>query len=70
MATVDDYRESAEECEALARSASTVEEKIDLLDTARALRQAAAELEASAATVRQLDQRKRYKPGRLASLAR
>jgi hypothetical protein len=48
MVSADEYRKSAEQCESLARSAATAEERKDLLDTARALRRAAAELEASA----------------------
>ena len=59
MASADDYRASAEQCEEFARLAPNPDEKRDLLATARALRKAAAELEASAATVRQLDQRQR-----------
>ena len=60
MASPDEYRASAEQCKSWARSAPTREEKRDLFDTARALRKAAAELDASAATVRRLDQRQLY----------
>jgi ubiquinone biosynthesis protein UbiJ len=52
MASADEYRASAEQCEEFARSAPTPEEKRDLLDTARALRKAAAELDARLAIVR------------------
>jgi len=62
MASAEEFRASAEQCEDFARSAPTLEEKRDLLDTARALREAAAELDASTATVRQLNQRRRSKP--------
>jgi hypothetical protein len=62
MASAGEYRASAEQCEEFARLAPTLEEKRDLLETARALKKAAAELDASAATVRQLDRRKTHAP--------
>jgi hypothetical protein len=54
MVLADETRKSAEEYESLARSEPTAEKR-ELLDTARALRRVASELDASATTVRQLD---------------
>lgn len=54
MASADEYRASAEQCEEFARLAQNLDEKRDLLATAQALRKAAAELDASVATVRRL----------------
>jgi hypothetical protein len=45
-----------------AQTAASKEERRDFLEMATTMRQAAAKLDASAATVRQLDQRGRSKP--------
>jgi hypothetical protein len=62
MAKADEFRASAVLFESWARSSATKLERKDFLAIARTLRQAAAELDLRAATVRQLrspDQRKR-----------
>ena len=62
MASAEEFRAIAGTFEKWARTALTKAERRDFLEMAKTMRQAAAELDASAATVLQLDQRRRSKP--------
>jgi hypothetical protein len=59
LASADEYRALASSFEAWAETAATAAERQDFLKIAMTMRNAAAELDASAATVRQLEQRKK-----------
>ena len=58
MASADEFRAMAVSFETWARAATTKTERRDFLEMANTVRHAAGELDASAATVRQLDQRR------------
>ena len=60
LARADEYRVLACSFEAWAETAATAAERQDFLKMAMTMRNAAAELDASAATVRQLEQHKKY----------
>jgi hypothetical protein len=62
MASAEEFRTIAVSFETWARTASTRAERRDFLEMAKTMRQAAGELDASAATVRQLDRRKTQAP--------
>jgi hypothetical protein len=62
MARADEYRAMAVLFEKWAQTAASKEERRDFLEMAKTMRRAAAELDASTATVRQLDQCRRSKP--------
>jgi hypothetical protein len=53
MASADEFRAMAVSFEAWAQTAATKAERRDFLEMAKTMRQAAADLDASAATVRQ-----------------
>jgi hypothetical protein len=61
MASTEEFRAMAVTFEKWAQTAPTKAERRDFLEMAKTMRQAAAELDASAATVLQLDQRRRCK---------
>jgi|tagenome__1003787_1003787.scaffolds.fasta_scaffold9151374_1 hypothetical protein len=56
MASADEFRAVAESFEKLVQTAVSKAEGRDFLDMAKTMRRAAAELDASARTVRQLDE--------------
>ena len=62
MASADEFRAMAVSFEEWARTAASRLERKDFLEMAKTMRQAAAELDASAASVRQLDRRKIQAP--------
>ena len=61
MASADKFRAIAESFEACARTAASKTEQKDFLEMAKTMRKAAAELDASAATVRQTVHRRKSK---------
>jgi hypothetical protein len=62
MASADEFRAMAVSFDVWARTAATKAERRDFLEMAKTLRQAAAELDASAGTLRELHQRRQHAP--------